>query len=123
MSDNIAIGKMGEETACRFLLKKGYVIVERNFKCRMGEIDIIAKKENSIVFVEVKTRNGDMFGMPCEAVNYKKRRKIMNSAAYYMLLHCEYGKSDVSFDVIEVLVSGRNTRINHIENAFGKEVL
>ena len=123
MRDNITTGKMGEDMACSFLQKNEYHIFERNFKCRIGEIDIVAKKDNSVVFVEVKTRNGDMFGMPCEAVNHKKRRKIVNSAAYYMMLHREYGKYDVRFDVIEVLISGKNAKINHIKNAFGKEVL
>lgn len=123
MRDNITTGKMGEEMACNYLRKKGYAIFEKNFKCRIGEIDIVAEKDGRIVFVEVKTRNGDMFGMPSEAVNHKKRRKIVNAAAYYMMLHHKYGKYDVRFDVIEVLVSGRSAKINHIRNAFGKEVL
>ena len=70
------IGDMGEKKAVKFLKKKGYRILETNFKTKFGEIDIIAKKEGCICFVEVKTRSSDNFGEPREAVNFYKQQKI-----------------------------------------------
>jgi len=111
--DKILIGKLGEEKASEFLKNNGYTVLERNFRCKIGEIDIIAKIKDTIVFVEVKTRSSIKFGYPKEAVDYRKQTKIHNVALTYLKLK---GKLDskIRFDVIEIL----DGSVNHIENCF-----
>ena len=110
-------GKLGEDAACAYLKKQRYTILARNYRKRFGEIDVIAKRQNKIAFVEVKTRSGTGYGMPCEAVNYEKQQKIIKTAQSYLLKHRFDG--EISFDVIEVLLSGEKVlSVNHIENAF-----
>lgn len=80
-------GKIGESAATDFLKRKGYAIIERNFRIRNGEIDIIAidKKEKSLVFIEVKTRSSDTYGTPFEAIHYWKMKALLNAAQVYKL--------------------------------------
>ena len=112
------LGKFGEDKACEYLLRKKYKIIERNFLCRQGEIDIIAISNlKELVFVEVKTRTNLRYGMPCEAVTPYKRRNIIYSSKYYIMRNNLYELS-VRYDVIEVLVYKSSYGINHIENAF-----
>ncbi len=113
------VGDMGERESVKFLKKKGYRILETNFKTKFGEIDIIARKDDYICFVEVKTRSSDNFGEPREAVNFYKQQKISSVANYYIMNQ----KDDVMcrFDVIEVKYEKETekiTEINHIEDAF-----
>lgn len=110
---NKVLGVSGETLACNYLKKKGYKLIERNYKNKIGEIDIIASKKNMIVFVEVKTRETTMFGNPSEAVDYHKQNKIHKVSKRFLQ---ENKLTDVpcSFDVIEVV----GDKINHIENAF-----
>ena len=108
--NNIDKGKFGEMMATMYLEKQEYEIVERNFRCRLGEVDIICKKNNQIIFVEVKTRTSENFGAPSEAVNKDKKNKIRKVAALYMMSE-KITNYQVKFDVIEISV-------NHIENAF-----
>ena len=82
--NNIEFGKLGEEKAIEFLKKNGYKILERNYKTKIGEIDIIAIKKKKIIFIEVKTRSSYNFGRPEEAVNEKKLRKIESVAQIYL---------------------------------------
>ncbi len=110
-------GKIGEDAAAKYLKKKGYTILERNFRKRFGELDIIAQKENKIVFAEVKTRSSTAFGMPSEYVNLKKQQKIIKTAQSY--LSEKNLDPEISFDVFEVIISGLKViSLNHIENAF-----
>ncbi len=106
-------GDLGEMLACVFLRKNKYKILEKNFKNKVGEIDIIARLKKILVFVEVKNRSSDRFGLPCEAVGTFKQEKIKKVALSYLkaknLLHQE-----IRFDVVEVF----NGEINHIVNAF-----
>lgn len=107
------IGKIGEDTACAVLTDKGYTVVERNYRCREGEIDIICTRDNALYFVEVKTRQSDRYGMPKEAVTREKQQIIRTVAMNYL----RNDKKDkkyyrrISFCVFEVFV-------NMIENAF-----
>ena len=103
-------GKFGESVAASYLEKQGYQVIERNFRCRLGEVDIICKKNNQIVFVEVKTRTSDQYGAPSEAVTKDKVGKIRKVAALYMMSE-KITNYQVKFDVMEIL-------LNHIENAF-----
>ena len=110
------IGKWGENLACKYLEKNNYEIIERNFLCHQGEIDIIAKDRNQreIIFIEVKTRSNLKYGNPAEAVNKEKQRHIKQVAEYYIYknnLTC----LAIRVDVIEVYIQKQNCRINHIK--------
>ena len=83
--EHIIMGKKGEAIACAYLKKKGYKIVEQNYKNKIGEIDIICKDGEELVFVEVKTRSTYRFGLPREAVNEWKQNKIHNVAMVYLM--------------------------------------
>lgn len=111
------LGKYGEDLVCEHLKKNGYTVLERNFRFRMGEIDIVAQKKGSVAFVEVKTRQSDAFGTPAEAVGARKQKNMILAAQQYISLH---GKPDenYTFDVAEVLVRGDGPSINYIQNAF-----
>ncbi len=110
---NKIYGTIGEIDAEKYLKDKGYVIVTTNYRNRLGEIDIIAKDKNVLVFVEVKSRATLAFGRPCEAVDGRKQYKIRKVAELYLLSIKNY-YADVRFDVIEIL----GDEINHIINAF-----
>ena len=113
------IGEMGEEYAVKFLNKKKYKILERNYRKRYGEIDIIAENKNYIVFVEVKTRHTDSMTSASDAVNRQKQLKLIKTASLY-LAENETEKF-CRFDVCEVYVNAANLKlvdINYIEAAF-----
>lgn len=108
-------GDLGENIACKYLLGKGAQILESNYKIKTGEIDIIIKLENEIVFVEVKSRSNIKYGYPSEAISYKKIKKIISTAKYYILKNDLYNVP-IRFDVIEVYLN--ENKVNHIVNAF-----
>lgn len=113
------IGEIGEEYAVKFLIKKKYKILERNYRKRYGEIDIIAENKNYIVFVEVKTRHKDSMASAADAVNRQKQIRIIKTASLY-LAENETEKF-CRFDVCEVYVNADNLKlvdINYIEAAF-----
>ncbi len=110
------IGRLGEDFAERYFLKKGFS-VKRNFHSRFGEIDLIAENEDTVIFVEVKTRSSASLTTPAEAVDYYKQRKIIKTAEFYMMkAECE---KQPRFDIFEVFQEkGRIFSFNHIESAF-----
>lgn len=110
-------GKRGEELAERFLKKKGYKIVERNYRCANGEVDLIALDRRVIVFVEVKTRAAHGYGSPLEAVAFYKQRKMI-AAAQYFLHEKKLHQRDARFDVIGISWLGAEPQVEHIQNAF-----
>ncbi len=81
------LGRTGERLAADALMNKGYHIIERNFRCRLGEIDLVAEDEHDLIFVEVKARRGTSFGLPEDALTLVKRRKLLELASYYLDLH------------------------------------
>ncbi len=107
-------GIKGETLASEYLKNKGYKIIERNYKNKIGEIDIIAMLGDTLVFVEVKERESLRFGHPREAVNFYKQQKIRKVALGYLKYKQLIDKINVRFDVIDVL----GEKITHIENAF-----
>lgn len=111
------LGKKGELIAEKFLIKKGYEIICKNFYTKKGEIDIIAQKNNEIIFVEVKTRTNLKFGTPAMAINYTKKKHIKLSAKIFLYLNQDIKYNSIRFDVIEVFVKGNKYIINHIKNA------
>lgn len=108
--DKQMLGCIGEDFAAAFLTKKGYRILERNYRCRAGEIDLIASKENRLCFIEVKTRQTLRFGAPAEAVTVEKQRHIKAAASVYLARHPEK-TGEVDFQVIEIY-------LHHIPDAF-----
>lgn len=114
MYSNKEIGNKGEKIATEFLINNGYKILEKNFSCSQGEIDIIAKDKKEIVFVEVKTRTNTKFGLPAEAVNKVKQKHIYNSAKYYVHINNLYNEF-IRFDIIEIYFMKNNYKINHIK--------
>lgn len=110
-------GMAGEDRACRFLLEKGYKIVDRNFRFRGGEIDIIAYKDNTIVFVEVKCLPGGNIEMLSSLLNYRKQQKILKTAKCYLQKYRQYSNGYVRFDVLAIDVPGLDP-VHHIMNAF-----
>ena len=115
MYEKHVVGKLGEEIAEKYLTQNNYKIIEKNFSCSFGEIDIIAKINEELVFIEVKSRSNVNFGYPSEAVDYMKIRKIVNTAKYYMLKN-NINNAPIRFDVIEIYLKYK--KINHIVNAF-----
>lgn len=116
--ENKIKGDMGEALAAKVLKKKGYTILDKNYRLRTGEIDIIAKDKGYIVFVEVKYRQNTNKGNPAEAVDYRKQRKIIATAKNYIQRANLY-EYDFRFDVVEI-IGGANPLYRHIENAFGE---
>ncbi len=114
------IGDYGEELAVKHLKKCGYKILHRNYKCKTSEIDIIGYDGECLCFIEVKTRSRKDYGLACQAVDYRKQRKLVQGARLYIAVNKI--NSPVRFDVAEVYIDkgifGGRTEINIIKNAF-----
>lgn len=108
------VGKMGENVATEYLIKNGYKIIERNFYCKTGEIDIIALKDKYLVFIEVKTRTNTNYGTPSEAVTKKKLLKLYRTARFYVYTR-NLKNQYIRFDAIEVYINNVGYKINHIK--------
>ena len=102
MANTKTIGITGENTACAFLKKNGYKIIQRSYRCKQGEIDIIAKKRGLLTFVEVKARRKNSFGGPAAAVTKSKQKKITVTALNY-IRHKNPKFKEISFDVIAIV--------------------
>ena len=114
--NNVNFGRNGEKIAEKYLKKKGYKIIQNNFTTQIGEIDLIVKDNDVTVFVEVKTRADVRYGLPKEAVNYRKQKKYSQVGMQYIKAN-NLLNTKCRFDVIEIL--GQDCKdINHIINAF-----
>lgn len=96
-------GRRYEEQAAAFLTKSGYEILEQNYRCRRGEIDLICRDENYLIFVEVKYRENEKNGDPAEAVDRRKQKRIVDTAKYYLAAHGLSEDEACRFDVVAVL--------------------
>lgn len=114
---HLTTGKTGETIAISYLEKNGYKILERNFRCPIGEIDIIAKDKDEWVFVEVKTRKSLHMGYPEQAVGGRKQKKISQTALWYMQKNNLSGVN-ARFDVVAVTISDSENETRLIKNAF-----
>ena len=116
--DRRAKGRLGEDAACDELARQGFDIVYRNWRVREGEIDVIARREDLLVFAEVKSRTGTAFGDPEESVTPAKARRLRSLAARYLADSPGYGQ--VQFDVFAVMLdaSGAVLQLRHIPDAF-----
>jgi putative endonuclease len=111
------LGSKGEDLAIKFLKKQGYTILKRNYKTSLGEVDIIAREGDTLVFIEVKTRTDLSFGYPFESVNERKKHKLKNLALLYMK---QQGKEvSVRFDVLSIFYTDKGReQIEHLRDAF-----
>lgn len=108
------IGDYHEVLAEEYLECNGYRILERNFRCKLGEVDIIAMHQDALVFVEVKYRASAEHGYPSDAVNYKKQIRISNVASYYVYTHKQYINRSCRFDVVSII----GGKVTLYQNAF-----
>jgi putative endonuclease len=116
MAEHNEFGKKGEEMAQKHLLAKGYKIIATNWRYGKDEIDIVAKHNNFLVIVEVKTRSTNAFGDPEEAVSKKKKKFLVRAADAY--INMKSVMEEVRFDIISIVVTRNHWEINHIEDAF-----
>ena len=120
MGRNNLVGAWGEALAAQYLRKKRYALVDVNFRCRYGEIDLIAEKKKTLVFIEVKLRKSAEFAPAAEFVDYYKQKRLRATAEYFLSLHPS--ELQTRFDVIEIYApDGVDTEkpvINHMEDAF-----
>lgn len=108
------VGLRYEQKAAEFLEKQGYVIVEKNFRCRLGEIDLVGRSDGYLCFIEVKYRSGSEHGFPSEAVDYRKRKRIVRTALTYMHFNKLPVDTPCRFDIVVIL----NDEYSLIKNAF-----
>jgi TIGR00252 family protein len=113
----IITGKEGEKIAAAFLKKNGYRIMEINFRCPIGEIDIVAKEKDYLVFVEVKTRKSMELGYPEQAVGIRKQKKMSQLALWYMQKR-KIDDTNARFDVVAVSLISEKNEVKLIKNAF-----
>jgi putative endonuclease len=112
-------GQKGEDIACAYLEKKGYTILERNFRCKIGEVDIVACDAQTLAFAEVKARTRTDYGMPRDAVDRRKQWKLVRCAQIYCKMHkSRLGHLSPRMDIVEVLYTEGGTYVRHTPNAF-----
>ena len=120
-ASSVSLGKAYEEKAAAFLAKRGFQVLERNFRCRQGEVDLVGVHEGCLVFVEVKYRKNRTSGMPEEAVGEGKQRKICRVSDYFRIRHPEYCAMQVRYDVIAVCAEEtrwyKNAFFYHVKGA------
>jgi uncharacterized protein (TIGR00252 family) len=112
-----ALGRTGEDRAAQLYRSKGFTLVERNARRREGEIDLIARRGDVLVFCEVKTRRTDRWGTPAEQVGFKKQQRLRQLAALWLQENSP-GRVQVRFDVVSVIVGQRDVYVTHIPDAF-----
>lgn len=109
------IGGINEEKAVMYLKQKNFQIIKQNYRCKVGEIDIIAIKENILRFIEVKYRKNNLYGTPLEAITTQKQKKIMKAASWFLKENVQFQNMQCSFDVMAVT----DNQIEYIFNSFG----
>lgn len=114
MNSNQWVGKYGEDRACEYLANQGFQILARNFRCREGELDIVAQEGNTLVFVEVKTRTSVAAGHPFEAITALKQARIRRLAAEWCQRH-QVSRVQVRLDAIAVILRGGRVSIEHLK--------
>jgi len=116
-ADRQSLGRAGEKAAAKYLRRNGYRIIETNWRCPIGEIDIIARKDDILVFCEVKARQNLAFGLPEEAVTANKQARLRKLGDYYWNFKSDK-KQNPRFDVLSIIARSGGLEIEHIEDAF-----
>jgi putative endonuclease len=111
------LGKKGEQIAEAYLIQKGYKLVERNYRCSAGELDLIALDRRVLVFIEVKTRSDNSFGLPFESVHWRKQQRMIKAALFFLSQHRLHHR-DARFDVVGISYMSGKAVVDHIQNAF-----
>ncbi|CAG7623401.1 YraN family protein [Paenibacillus allorhizosphaerae] len=113
------LGALGESSAANYLQQHGLKVLERNWRCRSGEIDLVAADGELLVFVEVRTRSSSGFGTPAESIDFRKQRQVIETAQVYLMHKKEYERQ-IRFDVVSVMADpmGNVRSIEHIRGAF-----
>lgn len=119
MINNKTIGEYGESLSETYLNSSNYCILAKNYRTRFGEIDLIARKNDILIFFEVKARYSDSFGKPLQAISEKKKRSILMNSKLFIMEYRLFN-INVRFDILEVFLNYKDTnhKINHIKNAF-----
>ena len=120
MDRRVEFGKRGEDLACEELQRRGYAILDRRFRTRCGELDIVARDGDVIVFVEVKARSDRNFGDPFEAVTWQKRRRLSQMATLYLFERRLVGVP-CRFDVVSVIEKRKDVKVEVLHHAFDLE--
>lgn len=115
-SDHLKVGEMGEKLACKYLKKKGYRIISKNYRNKFFEIDIVANKKNVLHFVEVRTKTSEIFGLPEETVNYKKKKKLIKSAKGFVGFNNYKGKYQIDLICIVLNKENKLERLSFYDN-------
>ena len=116
-----ALGSKGEDLAVQYLKKKGFKVIERNYHCSAGEIDLIAREGKTLIFVEIKTRSSSEFGLPQEAVDRFKQKKMIEVARAYLAEHHLNEEIPARFDVVAIHLTSTGPDIELIKDAFQGE--
>lgn len=117
MNARQVLGASGEQAAAEFLCRAGYQVVDRNFRCAAGEMDLVVRRGSLVVFCEVKTRRTDAFGLPAEAVGWAKQQRLRRIAAEWLAGY-RAPVSEIRFDVVSVIFRDRRWEVTHIPGAF-----
>lgn len=115
--DRRAYGNEGEAAAVAFLEAAGYRVLDRNWTCRYGELDIVAEKDSVLCFVEVRMRSHAAWGDPSHSISFAKQRKVVKAALHYLFAHAQRERM-LRFDVVTVLGRGLTARVEHLPGAF-----
>ena len=116
MSEANELGKHGEEIATTYLLRQGYIILDKNWRAGRNEIDLVARDKDYLVIIEVKSRSKDVFGEPEEAVTREKQMALIRAANAY--IYRNNINMETRFDIISIIHNKNETRINHLKDAF-----
>lgn len=116
MSNRVALGTAAEDLALHYLEAQGLILVTRNFRCHVGELDLIMREGEDLVFVEVRSRRYTRYGTPAESVTRPKQQKLLRAASYY--LQCQCLDQPCRFDVVAILRPGGEPQIEWIRDAF-----
>lgn len=117
LKQNLCLGKAGEEDAVRFLKNNGYKILMKNYRTKLGEVDIVARDKDAYCFIEVKARSFDRFGLPQESVSRRKQIQISKASLQFIKERNLFNKK-ARFDVVSVMYEQNTPRIDLIKNAF-----
>lgn len=114
------LGRLGERLARSYLEEKGYTVLSQNYRTKLGEIDLVVKKNETIIFVEVRTRSSAVYGTPQESIDRYKQEKLIRLALQFCAHHYLYSQ-DLRFDVIAITLQDNEPKIEHIPNAFWRK--
>lgn len=118
ISNSNTQGEQAEKLACSYLVQQGLRLVSRNYRCRLGEIDLIMQDKNYLVFIEVRYRKHNAFGSPSETVTYAKQQKIIKAARLYLQANKRYSSHACRFDVIAITKHNNDFKLEWIKDAF-----